>query len=1131
MNRIDLTGLTDDQLAPVCARLLEETPGQALIICPSLTRAKRVASDLAFFTDQRVFVLPELDSAALRYEAKSRGELDSELAALSALCSDDRSVVVAPVLGALRKIAPKEVYLRDAVTLKPGGSIDRGDLIARLSRMGYEREYSAEACGQFAVRGDIIDIFVPGSGMPVRVELFDDEIDSIRSYNPATQRSAENLGSLSVFPAQLVVRSEEEDRRALKGISKAYRDIPDRRDYLIDCIENDINNQYLEGFVSYFYEKPGLISDYLSNASLIMADDPSRIAEVLDFYEKEKTETIKQCVERRTAAVEDFASHPSADDLERLCGAPSKLGTFWCTPFSQSIRFAPELDRIEHIEARQAPVFAGRMDDLERELRHYLSDGYDITIVCSTSDRLVNLKDFLARAGLDGKVKLEDGNLICGSVFPKEKKLWLAESDIFANSKKVRRRRGKGAEIKVFTDIRKGDYVVHEAHGVGRFTGIEKLTVDGSTMDYLKIQYAGADVLYVPVDQLENLQKYVGSEGIVPKINKLSGVEWQQTKARAKAAIKDMTAEFIQMSAKRQVAKGYEFGPDTVWQKEFEDAFPYQETEDQLRCAEEIKKDMQRPAPMDRLLCGDVGYGKTEVAARAIFKCLEEGRQAAVLVPTTILANQHYNTFKDRFSAYPFNIEMLSRFRSDKQQSEIAAKLKTGEVDLVVGTHRLLSKDVEFKDLGLLVIDEEQRFGVEHKEAIKKLRENVDVLTLSATPIPRTLHMSLIGVRDMSVIEEPPEDRYPVQTYVMEQDDELIADAIRRELGRGGQVYVVYNRVRGINRVAEHLRELVPEAEIAAAHGQMGEKQLEDVMMDFTSGRFNVLVSTTIIESGLDIPNVNTLIVMDADRFGLAQLYQLRGRVGRSSRMAYAYLFYRKDKVLTEVAEKRLRAIREFTEFGSGFRVAMRDLELRGAGNILGVEQSGHMLSIGYELYCKLVEEAVAELKGQAPEDAPIKADTQVELGVSAFLPEKYISDELTRLAMYKRISVISSEQDRLEAEGELLDRFGDLPAEASNLLYIALIRNLASGFGISRLVRQQAKVIAEFEERSVLSPQVFASLMDAFGPALTIYGGVLPRISLYIKKGDNALKTALSLVSQIKNGIEQTPAEEYNQE
>ncbi|MBR0115222.1 MAG: DEAD/DEAH box helicase, partial [Firmicutes bacterium] len=500
--------------------------------------------------------------------------------------------------------------------------------------------------------------------------------------------------------------------------------------------------------------------------------------------------------------------------------------------------------------------------------------------------------------------------------------LYISDADIFQHTKKKGRRSSRrGSEIKVFTDINKGDYVVHETHGIGRFMGVEKLTVDGSTRDYLKIRYAQEDVLYVPVDQMESIQKYVGSEGVEPKINRLSGNDWQKTKARAKAAIKDMAADFLKLSAERSVNPGYHFGPDSTWQKEFEDAFPYQETDDQLRCVEEIKKDMESDKAMDRLLCGDVGFGKTEVAARAIFKCLEEGKQAAVLVPTTILANQHYMTLTDRFSGYPFRIDMLSRFRTEKQQSQTITDLASGNTDLVIGTHRLLSKDVHFKDLGLLVIDEEQRFGVEHKEAIKQLKTNVDVLTLSATPIPRTLHMSLIGVRDMSVIEQPPEDRYPVQTYVMEQDDNTLADAIRRELGRDGQVYVVYNRVKGIQNAARHIQELVPEAKISVGHGQMSERQLEDVMMEFVSGETQILIATTIIESGLDIPNVNTMIILDADRFGLSQLYQLRGRVGRSNRMAYAYLMYKKDKVLSEIAEKRLRAIREFTEFGAGFRV------------------------------------------------------------------------------------------------------------------------------------------------------------------------------------------------------------------
>ena len=1110
------TGITDNQLAPVIGELLKKRPGQALVITPSLSRAKRIASDLLFFTDQRVFVLPELDAAVLRYEAKSRTDLAGVLAALTALASGEPVVVVSPVIGALRKLAPRDVFVRDVVSLKAGDIFDRGDLIARLVRMGYERMPSAEALGQFAVRGDIVDVFPPGRDDPVRIEYFDDEIDSIRSYDALTQRSVENLQSLTVYPAELIVRGEEENRRGLKNISSAYHSLPEERDYLIECIEENVNPQYLEGFAACFYEKPGLIFDYLTDASFVMADDPSRIAETLDFYEKERQEALRQSTRPKTAVLSDFQSYPDISDLDRLNTLKTALGAFWTTPFAQQIRFAPVLDDVTHIEARQAPVYAGHMDVLETDLKRFIKNGYKITIACSTPDRLVNLKDFAERAGLDGRIALKDGSLISGTEFPLEKKLYLAESDIFASAKKTRRKHAKGREIKAFTDIKKGDYVVHEAHGVGRFMGVEKLTVDGSTMDYLRIQYAGADVLYVPVDQMENLQKYVGSEGVEPKINKLSGPDWQITKAKAKAAIKDMAEEFIKLSAKRVLAPGYEFGPDSAWQKEFEDAFPYEETEDQLRCAEEIKKDMEKPRAMDRLLCGDVGYGKTEVAARAIFKCLEAGKQAAVLVPTTILASQHFRTFTERFAPYPFAIEMLSRFRTDKEQEKIVEKLKTGEVDLIVGTHRLLSKDVKFKDLGLLVIDEEQRFGVEHKEAIKALKENVDVLTLSATPIPRTLHMSLIGVRDMSVIEEPPEDRYPVQTYVMEQDDALLAEAIRRELGRDGQVYIVYNRVRGINRVAEKIKELVPEASIGVAHGQMGERQLEDVMMDFTSGGFQVLISTTIIESGLDIPNVNTLIVLDADRYGLSQLYQLRGRVGRANRMAYAYLFYKKDKVLTEIAEKRLRAIREFTEFGSDFRVAMRDLELRGAGNILGVEQSGHMVQVGYELYCKLVEEAVAELKGQTEEEKPISADTQVELGISAFLPEYYVSDELTRLSMYKRISTIVTDEDRLEAEGELLDRFGDLPREAQNLLDIAMIRNRASRLGVARLVKQQGRLVLLFERRNALGPECFARILDAYGNKLTIYGGVDPRLSLFLGKNDNAAKIALQLLSYI---------------
>ena len=982
-----MSGISDNKQAILISRMLGNAP-QALIEAPSIVSARRLATDLSFYTNEKIMVLPEDEEEVFRYEAKSRQAEAQRLAVLSALAKGDRITVIAPSSAMDASYPDIEAFKRGSFSLSAGDIMERGEIISSLVSMGYERMPVCEAFGEFSVRGDIIDIFGPGMENPVRIELFDDEVDSLRSYDIFSQRSLENLEKIDVSRAR---------------------------------IDEDL------GF-------SGKLSDYLLKDSLVISSEKDIDASIL----------------------------------------------------------------------RSAPVYAGHMDMFSADLKKYIKQGYDITVACSTADRLVNLRDFFGREGLD-KVKIVDKVLISGVEIPEEKLLIISENDIFPSAKYTRRRKSsKGVPIKAFTDIQPGDYVVHEMHGIGQFTGVVKLTVDGSTRDYLKIQYAGKDVLYVPVDQMENIQKYMGSEAAAPRISKLSGSDWQTVKMRAKESIREMAEEFLKNAAKRAAAPGFAFEKDSTWQKEFEDAFPYVETEDQLRCTEEIKRDMESPKTMDRLLCGDVGYGKTEVAARAIFKCLEQGKQAAVLVPTTVLANQHYHTFLSRFAGYPFVIDMLSRFKDEKERAAIVEKISKGDIDLIIGTHRLLSKDVKFKDLGLLVIDEEQRFGVEHKELIKKLKENVDVLTLSATPIPRTLHMSLIGVRDMSIIEQPPEDRYPVQTYVMEQEDEAIATAIKRELARGGQIYIVYNRVKGIQSVARHIKELVPEATIAIGHGQMNERELEDVMMDFAAGDTQILISTTIIESGIDIPNVNTLIVFDADRFGLSQLYQLRGRVGRSNRMAYAFLFYKKDKQLSEVAEKRLRAIKEFTEFGSGFKLAMRDLELRGAGNILGVEQSGHMLSIGYELYCKLVEEAVEELTGNAPKDKPLEADTQVELGVSAFLPEDYVSDEITRLEMYKKISAIASDEDRSEIVDELLDRFGDIPKTADNLLDIAYLRNLASRCGVSKIAKQQDKAVFLFEEKSLMDAEHMAALMDAFGPRLTIYGGSQPRIAFHLKGGSS---------------------------
>lgn len=708
------------------------------------------------------------------------------------------------------------------------------------------------------------------------------------------------------------------------------------------------------------------------------------------------------------------------------------------------------------------------------------------------------MEEFLDRINVKSRVWVKQGELTGGIDFSEEKFCFIWDGDIFGTVKKKRKKKAShsmGQPIKSFADMQQGDYVVHENHGIGKYVGIEQLTVQNVQKDYLKIKYSGKDILYVPVEQMDLVQKYIGGDTASPKLNKLSGSEWKVTKAKAKAAIANMAQELLELSAARQMEKGHTFSPDTVWQKEFEDSFPYAETDDQLRCIEEIKKDMEKEQSMDRLLCGDVGFGKTEVAARAMFKAASDGKQVAVLVPTTILANQHYYNLKERFEKFPFKVELLSRFRSEAQQKKVLEGLKAGSVDVVIGTHRLLSKDVKYKDLGLLVIDEEQRFGVQHKEVIKQIKKNVDVLTLSATPIPRTLHMSLTGIKDMSLIEEPPEERYPVQTYVMEQEDIMIREAIERELDRGGQVYVVYNRVKGINKIASYIEELVPDARVAIGHGQMNEHRLEEIIMDFVDGGSNVLVATTIIESGIDIPNVNTMIILDADRFGLSQLYQLRGRVGRSNKMAYAYLMFQKDKSLTEVAEKRLRAIKEFTEFGAGFKVAMRDLEIRGAGNLLGTEQSGHMMDIGYELYCKLVDDAVRALNGEVVN--PDREEASIELNVTALIPDRYISDEVLKLQMYKKIAGIMTDAQEDEIVDELIDRFGDIPRETMNLIAVSRIRSLAERLCITRIHEEGGKVLFHFAQNNGLSPKALAAVSVEYGPKVFIHGGVKPFLRL----------------------------------
>ena len=1120
---INISGISEGRAMPVASLIIKERDGQCLIVTSSYAKAKRLAEDLSFFVEQKIFIIPEEEQLFLKYEAKSHGILEERLTALKALLSGERCIVIAPILGAVKKLAPHRIFEENTLRFSLGEEADLDTIRKKLTYMGYERAAYIESKGQYSIRGGIVDIFPADSEYPYRVEFFDTEIDSIRTFHPETQRSVENMKSIEIYPAEQMVQEEDLFRHAAERLSKAYdshskklgevqrEHLLQRKDQLLEYIENSTNVQLLENYIHYFYEDTEYLWNYMSQDGIVMLEDPDRIREVLDFREKEDKEDFKTMMERGEAVPGDYKAFPSKADLEALY---KKSPLILFTPFQKQLKGIDSLDYNIQITSKQAPVYNGRMDFLETDLKGYLKQDYEVVIVCATEERIENLRNFVQRFDSSDKIKLTKGSLTSGMEYPEEKIIFLWDGDIFTTQKhrKPKTSEKKGKPIKTFTDIRNGDFVVHENHGIGKFIGVEQLVVQNVKKDYLKIKYAGEDMLYVPVEQMDMIQKYVGADSAVPRISRLSGGEWKKVKAKAKAAIATMAKELLEISAERQARGGYSFAPDSIWQHEFEDLFPYEETSDQLRCIEEIKADMERPLSMERLLCGDVGYGKTEVAARAIFKCVADGKQAAVLVPTTILANQHYYTFKERFEKFPFKVEMLSRFRNEKQQETIIEALKKGNVDVLVGTHRLLSKDIDFKDLGLLVIDEEQRFGVQHKEAVKRLRKNVDVLTLSATPIPRTLHMSLIGIKDMSLIEEPPEERYPVQTYVLEQDDEMIRDAIQRELDRDGQVYVVYNRVRGIYRIASLISKLVPDAVVTVGHGQMNEKHLEDVMIDFVNHESNVLVATTIIESGIDIPNVNTIIILDADRFGLSQLYQLRGRVGRSTRMSYAYLMYQKDKVLSELAEKRLRAIKEFTEFGAGFHIAMRDLEIRGAGNLLGTEQHGHMMSIGYELYCKLVDDAVRALSGEIVN--PDREETSIEIDIPAYIPDTYISDEILKLQMYKKIAAIRDNEDQEEILDELMDRFGELPQETMNLVNVSYIRAMAEKAGIIRVHEEAKKIVFNFHEKNQITPQIITKLSEAYGMGILIHGGVKPFIKCNIT-GKNKLHEVIIFLSK----------------
>ena len=1144
---INVTGVSESRVAPAAAYYANQKD-QSIIIVSTDVRAKRLASDLSFFVqDKEIITLPEEEQFLLRYAAKNQDHMLTRLRALKALRTGQPVVVIAPASAAVKKIAPHRSFEKSSFRLRLGEEVDLDKIKGKLVALGYERREMIDARGQFSVRGGILDIYTPDGETPYRIEFFGAEVDSIRAFDIDSQRSLETLQSVEIYPAEEILSEREIFQSAEQKIGKAYREAAKKAAVTSEELSEKIratgeelreyaahaaNLQLLENYIHYFYDHTEYLWDYMDDGC-VMIDDPERVEETLQLRTEELREDFGVMLERGQVIAEDAAVITDKTDFRKVYSKPD---TVVFTPFPKRVAGVDSFDRVYNLQSRQVLTFHGKMNVLESELKAYVKKGYRVTIVCSSQERLENLREFAERIGLLEKLNFAQGSLTAGIDLPTEKVCYISESDIFETRKKTRRKKykDKGQKLQSFADMREGDFVVHENHGIGKFVGIEQLTVQGEKKDYIKIKYAGNDMLYVPVEQMDIVQKYIGSDGGAPRINKLSGGEWKATKAKAKAAIAVMAKDLIDLYAARSMKPGHSFGKDTVWQKEFEDAFPYEETGDQLRAIEEIKQDMEKPFSMDRLLCGDVGFGKTEVAARALFKCVADGMQAAVLVPTTILANQHYYTLKERFEHFPFKVEVLSRFRTPAQQDQIITELQKGNIDLVIGTHRLLSKDVKFKNLGLLVIDEEQRFGVEAKETIKKMKNNVDVLTLSATPIPRTLNMSLTGIKDMSLIEEAPEERYPVQTYVLEQDDHLLRDVIERELGRGGQVFVVFNRVKGIQQIAAKIEALVPDAVVGVGHGQMNEHALENVMLDFIEGHSNVLVATTIVESGLDIPNANTMIVLDADHYGLSQLYQLRGRVGRSNRLAYAYLMYQKDKVLTEVAEKRLKAIREFTEFGAGFKVAMRDLEIRGAGNLLGTAQSGHMMNVGYELYCKMVDDAIRALQGEIVNER--KEETSVEIPLSAYIPETYIENETLKLSMYKKIASVRTYEDEDEILDELLDRFGDVPQPAVNLVRIAHARYLAETLSVTRIYQEKTetapggrartpktltcrpaaqetmRMVFQFAETNPLSGYALFNLTERFGQKVFVHGGVEPFIRLSTDR-KNLMKDVLSLL------------------
>lgn len=1088
---IHITGMTGSQKSHFIYSLCSALGKKCIVVTHDEAEAGRISKDLSFLFCREVFLFKNKDYVFYDIDASSHTAEISRLRTLARL--KDGNSVVTTIDSVSKYTAPPKVFSQFMTDICTGDTVDVEKLTLELTYMGYKRMPFVEGMGQFSIRGSIIDVFSPCHDNPIRIDLFDDEVDSIREFDALNQVSIENIESCCICPVREIIY---DSIKALEvaGIIRRLKNENLLGD--ADKLEHSVGFASLDKYMPYFYDRVYTLLDYADDDTLVFLDEAKQLAEKNRVAFKEHSEIITDMLNKGL-----FPRHKMSYmlDYSEIISAICSRNFISISSLSHICPMFSPLSLVG-ITAKTLHGYSGKTEFLCEDIKFWKKNNYRIIIVLNGDSKINAMHSALADSGIEatvsdfkhalapyGQVYMLNGTLVKGFEYPTVKTIVLSDGETGQQTKKkkISKQKNNRDVIKSFEDLEKGDYVVHRTHGIGKYVGIAQLNVENVTRDYLKIKYNGSDILYVPTNQMDFLHKYTGGENVRVKLNSLGGMQWNKTISRVKESVSELAEDLIALYAARSEIKGHVFSPDTSWQKEFEEKFIYEETEDQLRSIKEVKSDMEQGKCMDRLLCGDVGYGKTEVAMRAAFKCVMEGLQVAYLVPTTILARQHYNNFAARLGEYAMKVDMLSRFRTKKQQEKTIAGLRSGSVDVVIGTHRILQKDVQFKNLGLLIIDEEQRFGVGHKERLKEIKKDVNVLTLSATPIPRTLNMAMVGIRDLSVLSQPPGDRYPVQTFVMEYNESVVANAISRELERNGQVYYLYNRIDGIENAALRLQTLVPDARIGVAHGRMSETQLEEVMMSLLDGEIDVLVCTTIIETGLDVSNVNTIIIENADCLGLSQLYQLRGRVGRSNRMAYAYLTYHPGKILDSVAHKRLQAIKEFTEFGSGFKIAMRDLEIRGAGNLLGKQQHGNMNLVGYDMYCMLLEQAVKEKKGETYRP-PL--EVTVDIKADAYIPEAYVEYEQQRIDLYKKIAAIETEQDYYDMQAEFLDRFGDLPQSVINLIDISLIKSMCRICEISELVQKDNTITFAFTDYA--SPEGVIKLIGEYERSMKFIGG-----------------------------------------